>query len=175
LISKIEALVRNFLRTSADALYLVPGEKIFLMRGAQRTVVGRENLSDESFRGVAGELVPGGPIETLAQMGHKVSYRVDDTLPPVQIQFGRSGASAAMMIRRARASELASMAEPAAVPEVEAPPPEPPPAPATIPLPPPAPLELEAPASLMKPPISATRRVSAPRGQAAKPIDDVLL
>src|SRR5256885_13382337 len=101
MISKIEALVRNFLRADADALYLVPGEKIFLMRGSSRAVVGRENLSEESFRGVAGELVPGGPVETLAQMRHKGIYRVDDTLEPVEIQFGRSGTSAAIMITRA--------------------------------------------------------------------------
>ena len=57
-----------------------PGEKIFLMRGTGRAVVGRENLSEESFRGVAGELVPGGPVETLAQMRHRIVYRIDETL-----------------------------------------------------------------------------------------------
>ena len=53
--SKVAALVKNFFNTDADALCLVPGEKLYLMRGITKTVVGREVLSEESFRAVAAE------------------------------------------------------------------------------------------------------------------------
>ncbi|MEO6323702.1 MAG: type IV pilus twitching motility protein PilT [Thermoanaerobaculia bacterium] len=102
--SKIEALVRNFLKTDGDALYLVPGEKIFLMKGASKVIVGREPLGEESFRAVAGELVPGAPVESLSAMRHRVPFRLDEATEPVDIQFGRSGEATAIMISRARAA-----------------------------------------------------------------------
>ena len=40
--SKVAALVRNFLGAESDALCLVPGEKLFLMKGVSKVVVGRE-------------------------------------------------------------------------------------------------------------------------------------
>ena len=105
--SKIEALVRNFLKTDGEALYLVPGEKIFLLKGTSKVIVGREPLSEESFRAVAGELVPGAPVESLAAMRHRIPFRLDEATETVEIQFGRSGESTAIMIGRAKTVPVA--------------------------------------------------------------------
>ena len=97
---KVAALVRNFLQTDGDALYLVPGEKIFIMRGTSRTVVGREVVSEGSFHAVVEELVPGVPAETLARKRNRIPYVAGAGLPPVEIQFAALGESPAMMILR---------------------------------------------------------------------------
>lgn len=112
----VEALVRNFLKTSGDALYLVPGERIFLIRGTQKVVVGREEVSDDSFRAVAAELAPGTPVESLADQRLRVPYRLDETSDPVEIVFGRSGGAFALMITRARPGEPSSAPAAAPVP-----------------------------------------------------------
>jgi twitching motility protein PilT len=98
--SKVAALVRNFLQTDGDALYLVAGEKIFITRGTARTVAGREVVSDDLFRAVVDELVPGIPAETLAQKRSRLPYVADSGLPPVEIHFAVLGGAPAMMIVR---------------------------------------------------------------------------
>ena len=97
---KVAALVRNFLQTDGDALYLVPGEKIFITRGTTRTVVGREVVSEGSFHAVVDELVPGVPAETLARKRNRLPYVAGAGLTPVEIHFAVVGESPAMMILR---------------------------------------------------------------------------
>lgn len=98
--SKVAALVRNFLQTEGDALYLVAGEKIFITRGTSRNVAGREVVSEASFRAVVDELVPGVPPETLAQKRSRLPYVAGTGLPPVEIHFALLGGAPAMMIVR---------------------------------------------------------------------------
>ncbi len=98
--SKVAALVRNFLQTDGDALYLVAGEKIFITRGTTRTVAGREVVSEASFRAVVDELVPGVPAETLARKLNRLPYVAGAGLPPVEIHFAVVGGAPAMMIVR---------------------------------------------------------------------------
>jgi len=165
--SKVEALVRNFLRTDADALYLVPGERMYLMRGNARTVVGREGLSEDSFRAVAGELVPGGPVETLTQLRHRMTFRTDETQPLVDIQFDRLGNQPAIVITRAKPEE------PAPAPRVFAlPPPAPPPPATAAPEPIAPPPELTAAAT--PPPIHLSQQLAAIKVKPAKLIDELL-
>ncbi len=98
--SKVAALVRNFLQTDGDALYLVAGEKIFITRGTARTVAGREVVSEASFHAVVDELVPGVPAETLARKRSRLPYVAGPGLPPVEIHFAVLGGAPAMMIIR---------------------------------------------------------------------------
>jgi len=98
--SKVAALVRNFLQTDGDALYLVAGEKIFVMKGTARTVAGREVVSEASFRAVVDELVPGVPAETLAEKRNRLPYVAGPGLPAVEIHFAILGGAPAMMILR---------------------------------------------------------------------------
>ena len=98
--SKVAGLVRNFLQTDGDALYLVAGEKIFVTRGTTRAVAGREIVSDELFRAVVDELVPGVPAATLAQKRSRLPYVAGAGLPPVEIHFAIVGGAPALMIVR---------------------------------------------------------------------------
>lgn len=157
--SKVEALVRNFLRTDGDALYLVPGERIFMIKGTAKAVVGREGLSEESFRAVGAELAPGERIETLVESRRVIPFQVDAASPSVEILFGRSAASLAIMIRRARAAGPSVEPGPGPEPEPEA---EPYAAYGTAaPLPPP---EAVAPLPPLPPP-------TAPPGSAPEALD----
>lgn len=98
--SKVAGLVRNFLQTDGDALYLVAGEKIFVTRGTTRAVAGREIVSDELFRAVVDELVPGVPAATLAQKRSRLPYVAGAGLPAVEIHFAIVGGAPALMIVR---------------------------------------------------------------------------
>jgi Tfp pilus assembly pilus retraction ATPase PilT len=98
--SRVGALVRSFLQTDGDALYLVAGEKIFITRGTTRTVAGREVVSEEAFRVVAEEIVPGVPSELLAQKRNRIPYLAGEGLPPVEIHFATVAGRPAMMIVR---------------------------------------------------------------------------
>jgi twitching motility protein PilT len=147
--SKVAALVRNFLQTDADALYLVAGEKIFITRGTARAVAGREVVSAELFQAVVEELVPGVPPETLVQKRSSLPYVAGAGLPPVDIRFAVvNGAPAMMVVRSARGSgeEAARTPAPALRTPTPAPRPtgiieapasvvEPSPAPAAVPRP----------------------------------------
>lgn len=124
--SKVAALVRNFLQTDGDALYLVAGEKIFVMKGTARTVAGREVVSEASFRAVVDELVPGVPAETLAEKRNRLPYVAGPGLPAVEIHFATLGGAPAMMILRpgrGGAGEAPRTPAPAPAPLREAPPP----------------------------------------------------
>lgn len=191
--SKTEALVRNFLKTDGDALYLVPGEKIFLVKGTNKIVVGRENLSDESFRAVSAELVPGAPAESLAAMKHRTPFRVDESSEPVEIQFGRSGSSVAIMICRVRTQAPEPEPEPMPIPQPVTPPrPAAPARPAggtgsySVPAAPAAPaprspaevVPLDVPDSLSQGPSqdmdASLARLSGPRRRSDRPLDEAL-
>jgi len=156
--SKVEALVRSFLKTDGDALCLVLGERMYLKRGTGNTVVGREALSQESFRAIADELAPGDLLESLVETGYKVPFRLDELSEPVQIDFSGTADVPAMTIVRARTS---------------APRPAPPAAPsprgASAPAPPAPPAPAAKPASAPPPRVSSATRSS---GRA---IDRILL
>ena len=98
--SKVSGLVRNFLQTDGDALYLVAGEKIFVTRGTTKAVAGREIVSEELFRAVVDELVPGVSAATLAQKRSRLPYVAGAGLPPVEIHFAIVGGAPALMIVR---------------------------------------------------------------------------
>src|SRR5262245_46479885 len=108
--SKVEALVRSFLKTDGDALCLVLGERMYLKRGASNSVVGREPLSQESFRAIADELAPGDLLESLVETSYKVPFRLDDQSETVQIDFSGTPDVPAMTIVRPRTSASASRA-----------------------------------------------------------------
>ncbi|MCG3193431.1 MAG: PilT/PilU family type 4a pilus ATPase [Thermoanaerobaculia bacterium] len=101
--SKIESLVRSFLRSDADGLYLVPGEKIFMMKGLGRAIVGREPLSDDSLQAVSFELVPSTPMHVLSESEYRLTYRPDPASDAVEVTFGLVSAKPALMISRAGA------------------------------------------------------------------------
>jgi len=120
--SKVEALVRSFLKTDGEALCLVLGERMYLKRGGSSTVVGREPLSQESFRAIADELSPGDMLESLVETAYKAPFRLDEAAEPVQIDFSGTPDAPVMTIVRARtngarpsvAAAAASAAPPAA-------------------------------------------------------------
>lgn len=98
--ARVAALVRNFLQTDGDALYLVAGEKIFITRGTTRTVAGREIVSEDAFRAVVEELVPGVSAEVLAQNRSCLPYAAEEGLAPVEIHFSTVGGTPALMVVR---------------------------------------------------------------------------
>ena len=106
--SKLGALLRHFRETDADALYLVPGEKIFVTRGTQKLVVGREPLSDESFRALAAEVVPDKGTETLARRRYRVPLSPEDGDENVEVQFGVVNGTPALMLTRALGAGVSS-------------------------------------------------------------------
>ncbi|MFI5181087.1 MAG: type IV pilus twitching motility protein PilT [Thermoanaerobaculia bacterium] len=89
MVSRVEALVRNFLRTDGETLVLVPGEKIFILRSGAKVTVGREKLSEESFRAVAHEMAPGKSVSSLFETEYRTLYSSDPSAEPVDVAFGR--------------------------------------------------------------------------------------
>lgn len=108
--AKLDALVRSFLRSDGDALYLVPGERIFMMKGTARAVVGREPLSEDSFVAVASELVPGQGGADLAEKRHRMEYQVDPTSGFVDLQFGYIKGRPSLLISRLPSQESVDQA-----------------------------------------------------------------
>ncbi len=98
--SRVDLLVANLLQTTGDALYIVPGEKLFMTRGDVRAVVGREPVGVESFRAVVAELVPGSTPEELAVARHRMPWPTGPGKDPVEIRFGQVGAMPAVMLCR---------------------------------------------------------------------------
>ena len=86
--SRVDLLVANLLQTTGDALYIVPGEKLFMTRGDVRAVVGREPVGVESFRAVVAELVPGSTPEELAVARHRMPWPTGPGKDPVEIRPG---------------------------------------------------------------------------------------
>ncbi len=98
--SRVDLLVANLLQTTGDALYIVPGEKLFMTRGDVRAVVGREPVGVESFRAVVAELVPGRAPEELAVSRHRMPWPTGPGKDHVEIRFGQVGATPAVMLCR---------------------------------------------------------------------------
>ncbi|HMM35709.1 MAG TPA: type IV pilus twitching motility protein PilT, partial [Thermoanaerobaculia bacterium] len=98
--SRVDLLVANLLQTTGDALYIVPGEKLFMTRGDVRAVVGREPVGVESFRAVVAELVPGSTPEELAVARHRMPWPTGPGKDEVEIRFGQVGAMPAVMLCR---------------------------------------------------------------------------
>ncbi len=98
--SRVGALVRSFLQTDGDALYLIAGEKIFITRGTTKTVAGREVVSDEAFRIVVEEIAPGVSPEVLSRNRNRLPFLAGEDLAPVAIQFSMVAGRPAMMILR---------------------------------------------------------------------------
>ena len=89
--SRVDLLVANLLQTSGDALYIVPGERLFMTRGDVRAVVGREPVGEESFRAVVEELVPGSVAEELSRARHRLAWEIGPDVEAVEIRFGQHG------------------------------------------------------------------------------------
>jgi twitching motility protein PilT len=98
--SRIEALVRNFLKTDGETLCLVPGEKIFILRGGSKATVGREKLSEESFRAVAHELAPGRSVSSLCEKKHRTPFSPDPSAEPVEVVFDHFEGRESLAIHR---------------------------------------------------------------------------
>jgi twitching motility protein PilT len=203
--SRVDLLVANLLQTTGDALYIVPGEKLFMTRGDVRAVVGREPVGVESFRAVVAELVPGSSPEELAASRHRMPWPTGPGKDQVEIRFGQVGAMPAVMlcrpdrmsasaIRRPRhgAPPVSSVNVPEAPPSVGMLESEPP-APEAIPVPPelaapsaafpgapaPAPAPAARPAKPEEIPYPAGGAIEAPSLRAAtpaeRPLDGILL
>jgi twitching motility protein PilT len=110
--TKIDALVRSFLRSNGEALYLVPGERIFAVKGSAKAVMGREPLSEESFEAVIGELIPGESGRSLSDRNQRMTLQLDPGSAPVDIQFGFFGQSPSMMISRLASPDSTEMGVP---------------------------------------------------------------
>lgn len=99
--SRVGALVRSFLQTDGDALYLIAGEKIFITRGTTKTVAGREVVSDEAFRIVVEEIAPRESRPRLVSRNrNRLPFLAGEDLAPVAIQFSMVAGRPAMMILR---------------------------------------------------------------------------
>ena len=150
--SRVDLLVANLLQTTGDALYIVPGEKLFMTRGEVRAVVGREPVGVESFQAVAAELVPGVAAEELARTRHRLPWDTGPGGEPVEIRFGLVGGTAAVMIcRPARMPGAGRPAPPEAPPSVAVPAPAQP-APRAVPSPKAAPASAAMPVAPEAPP-----------------------
>ena len=152
--SRVDLLVANLLQTSGDALYIVPGERLFMTRGDVRAVVGREPVSEESFRAVVEELVPGSVAEELSRTRHRMAWEIGPDVEAVEIRFGHVGGRPAVMI--CRAARLAGVADHAPRPGAGAAAPAPAPAPAR-----------EAPPVLEPSPVPAHLKAPAPAPSSA--------
>ena len=122
--SRIDLLVANLLQTEGEALYIIPGERLFMTRGTTRAFVGREPVSLESFRAVVAEVAPGRDAEELARSRHGIPLDLGPGRESVEIRFGLLGGRAGIMICRPARKAPSFYAEP-----------EPPPAPAPVPTP----------------------------------------
>ncbi|MFN7989751.1 MAG: PilT/PilU family type 4a pilus ATPase [Thermoanaerobaculia bacterium] len=154
--SRIDLLVANLLQTEGEALYIVPGERMFMTRGPSRAVVGREAVGTDSFRAVAAEVAPGRAAEDLARARHRIPVELGPGMEPIEIRFGFIGSAPALVIWRTSKMSIAphlapeprqaASQAPAAAPSpapVPAPAPAPVPAPAAVPPPSPVPAPLE--------------------------------
>ncbi len=150
--SRVGALVRSFLRSDGDALYLVPGEKMYLTKGTAKTVVGREPLSLEAFASVAAELAPERDAAELAAARHRVSFRSDPDLEEVDIRFGLLQGLATLMICRLSLRTAAT---------------------AQVAAPEPAPARVQ-PAALRSAPAPASAETAAGVPYRTDPLDDML-
>jgi twitching motility protein PilT len=173
--SKVEALVRSFLQTDGDALYLVPRERLYLMHGQTRTVVGREPLSEETFFAVIAELRPGANPATLAEERARIPVRIHPDSEPVEVRFGMVQGRVAMMVVRVRPSRAsAAPVEPSAPAPASLLPPPPP----SAALPPPTPAA-SAPALPTEMPYEPASEPSLgpprPKSQTGRPLDDLLI
>ncbi len=134
--SRIDLLVANLLQTEGEALYIIPGDRLFMTRGTSRAFVGREPVSVESFHAVVAEVAPGQSPEELARSRHRIPLSPGAGKESVEIRFGLLGGKAGIMIcrpaRMAPSPEPGRGSEPEAeeAPELEA---LPVPAPALVP------------------------------------------
>jgi twitching motility protein PilT len=138
--SRIDILLANLLQTEGEALYIVPGERMFMTRGAVRAVVGREPVGADSFRAVAAEVAPGQAPEALARARHRVPAQLGPETEPIEVRFGFVGASPALAICRTSRMSADTHFSPEGAPAAPAAAPVAAPAPAPAPIPAPAPV-----------------------------------
>ena len=115
--SRIDLLVANLLQTEGEALYIIPGERLFMTRGTSRAFVGREPVSVESFRAVVAEVAPGKEPEELARTRFRIPMNLGPGRESVEVRFGLLGGQAGLMI--CRVARMAPSPEPAREPELE--------------------------------------------------------
>jgi twitching motility protein PilT len=115
--ARIDLLVASLLQTEGEALYIIPGERLFMTRGTSRVFVGREPVSVESFRTVVAEVAPGKEADELARTRVRVPMQLGPGMETVEIRFGLLGGQAGLMI--CRPARMASSPAPAPEPEAE--------------------------------------------------------
>jgi len=60
--SRWRPLLDAFVRSRAEEMRFVPGEKIFILRHGQRTDLGREPLASATIESLAGEIPDAPPV-----------------------------------------------------------------------------------------------------------------
>jgi twitching motility protein PilT len=115
--SRIDLLVANLLKTEGEALYIIPGDRLFMTRGISRAFVGREPVSIESFLAVVAEVAPGQVAEELARTRCRIPLDRGPGREAVEIRFGLLGGKAGIMI--CRPGRMAPGPEPDPEPELD--------------------------------------------------------
>jgi len=191
--SRIDLLVANLLHTEGEALYIVPGERMFMTRGPSRAIVGREPVGMDSFRAVVAEVSPGRVAEDLARARHRIPVELGPGMEPIEIRFGFYGSQPALLIWRTTKLSMAPHLSPEPrMPAASAPATSPAhwpvaapsltPAPAVVappsPAAPPAPMPTPEPREEIPYPYPGAASAGAPPEAAAtkeKPLDALLL
>ena len=117
--TRIDLLVASLLQTEGEALYIIPGERLFMTRGTSRVFVGREPVSVESFRTVVAEVAPGKAADELARTRVRIPMKLGPGRESVEIRFGLLGGQPGIMICRPARMAPSPGPEPEPVPEAE--------------------------------------------------------
>ncbi len=127
--TKVEPVLRRFLQMDAQALVLTPGERMYVMRGGEKLVVGKDPIKVELFQSVAAELGAGKSVDELIKTRAKIPVEVAG-LDPTEAMFVTQAGAPTLMFRRVSRPSAPDFAMPTDLGAPE-PPPEPaPPVPA---------------------------------------------
>jgi twitching motility protein PilT len=92
--SKLTPLLEAMQRAGAEEMHLLPGEKIYVLRGGERLDVGREPVSPASLEGLAAELAPPGTS------GEPLTVAVSHGGTAFRVEVERGPAGLVILIRR---------------------------------------------------------------------------
>jgi len=149
---RMEPLMEALVRSDAQEMRLMPGEKIFVVKGGQKSIVGREPISQGTLLQMATQSLKPFQLSSLDVKPHSVEREhVGETF---EIEFTRPNGAIEVTIRRAATEAVDAAPTPTPTPPPAARPPEP--APVVAKTPPSAP----APAAPTPPP-AASPTVSA--------------
>jgi twitching motility protein PilT len=96
---RIDPLIDALIRTEADEVRLVVGERIYVSNGGRRQDIGREPLQGPSVAALAKEVLT--PDELLAVRAAPKQVRVEHAGQPFDVEIATSGGNLTMTIRRA--------------------------------------------------------------------------